>query len=162
MAYGRLYIGTFQNQSVSAAVDFFEIAVPSDATYELVEVRITQISEFGDAAQEQLRFTIKKGISANTGSGGTAMTLNKFSTGDAAAGSSWSRYINTTQIAAGGGSVTVLLEEDENIHNGWLHSPPEDRRFTFSPSETIAIGLAEAPDDAISFSGYIIVKEIGG
>ena len=159
---GRLYVIPFEAQAVSAAIDFFEIVAPSDAVMKLREVRITQSSEAGDAASEQLRFQIKKATGSYTsGSGGSAGSVNKMQTGDAAAGIT-AEVNNTTQAVAGTGTLTTLQPECENVHNGWLHKPPPDERIPFSPSEACIISLPAAPADEVTFSGYAIVEEIGG
>lgn len=162
MAQGRLYTIQFGAQAVTAAIDFLELLVPSDAVMALREVRITQSTEAGDAASEQLRFQIKRATGTYTsGSGGAVSTLNKVQTGDAAAGIT-GEQLNTTQAAAGTGALTTLLEEAENVHNGWLHKPPPDERLIFSPGEACVISLPAAPADSVSFSLYALVEEIGG
>lgn len=157
---GRKYVINFASQAETAAFDALEITVPSDAVMVLHEVRITQSSDAGDAESEQLLFTLKRGIGATSGSGGASVTPQKLETGDAAAGIT-AEHTNTTQATAGGGSLTTLLTEAENVHMGWLHAPPPNRCFVFSPSE-IAVVSVDAPADSLTFSGYAIVEEIGG
>lgn len=161
MPTGRLYTCQFGAVAATTAIDFFELVCPADAVMIVREVRISQSTEAGDAQSEQLRFQIKRGIGSTSGSGGASGTLNKVHTGDAAAGIT-AETNNTTQAIAGGGSLTILQEECENVHNGWLHAPPPDERLVFSPSEVCIIAMPSTPADSISFSGYVLVEELGG
>jgi hypothetical protein len=161
MSLGRLYTVQFNSVAVTAVQDLFELVVPSDAVMVLRSIRITQESDAGDSASEQLAFQIKRGVGSTSGSGGTVPSVNKIQTGDAAAGIT-AEANNTTQAIAGGGSLTTLLEECENIHAGWLHAPPPDERFIFSPSEVCIIALQTTPADSLTMSGTVVVEEIGG
>lgn len=161
MSMGRLYLVNVTAEAETVAVDFFEINVPSDAVVILREVRITQSTEAGDAASEQIRFQIKRGVGSTSGSGGASATFNKLQTGDAATGMT-GEQMNTTQAVAGGGSLTTLIEECENVHNGWLYAPPPDERLVFSPGEEILVSLGSAPADSISWSAYCLLEELGG
>lgn len=161
MALGRLYTIQFNSVAATVVQDLFEIITPADAVMVLRSVRITQESDAGDAESEQLAFQIKRGVGSTSGSGGTTPSVVTMQKGDAAAGIT-AEANNTTQAVAGGGSLTVLLEECENIHSGWYHAPPPDERFVFSPGDECIISLETAPADSLTISGYAIVEEIGG
>src|SRR3990167_685774 len=51
---GRMYSATFDQVAVTAAQDLFEINAPADAAVIVHGFEISQSSEFGDAADEQL------------------------------------------------------------------------------------------------------------
>ncbi len=163
MALGRLY-KLAHTIAVTAPIDFYELIVPSDAVVILRSVRITQSTEAGDSMSEQIRFQIKRGVGSTSGSGGSALVAGDFEkvqTGDAATGVTGEKD-NTTQGTAGGGSLDILLEEADNVHNGWLHAPPPDERFIFSPGEEIYISSPTTPLDSITFSVDVLFEEIGG
>lgn len=156
----RKYTTRFSNVAVTVAQDQFEIQVPSTKCVRLLRVCITQNTEAGDAQSEQLRFSISRGIGNNSGSGGSTHTPSKHATGDAASACTV-EINNTTRAAAGGGSLTQLLEEDQNVHLGWDYRPTEAEIYEFAPSESIIIGLEAAPADSTTMSGFAIFEEIG-
>jgi len=156
----RKYTTHFSNVAATLAQDLFEIQVPSTKCVRLLRVRVSQNTEAGDAQSEQLRFTIKRGVGNNSGSGGSTHTPTKQATGDAASACTV-EINNTTRAAAGGGSLTQILEEDENVHLGWDYRPTPDEVLEFAPSETIIIGLEGAPTDSTTMSGYVLFEEVG-
>lgn len=157
---GRMYSIPLSAVAVTAAQDLWEIVVPADAVMRLHEVKVTQGSDAGDSASEQLRFTVKRVTGSPTsGSGGSAGTLVKHCTGDAAAGIT-AETNNTSRLS--GGTSTTLVDVAENVHNGWHYLPTPEARIDFSPSEYCVIGLETAPADSLTMSGYAIVEEIGG
>lgn len=159
---GRRYKSSFQNVSVSAAQDFFEILAPADMCLLLEEIHITQSSDAGDAESEQLRFQIKRASGSYTsGSGGSTPTPQKTSFGDAAS-TVTSEANNGTQAVAGTGALDILEEHCENIHNGFHYIAPQGREHEFSPSQAIIISLPAAPGDALTMSGVCTFVEVGG
>lgn len=158
---GRMYAIHFNDVAVTAAQDLFEIVNPADSVMILHEFEITQSSDAGDAASEQLKVSVKKGIGSTSGSGGSAATVSKIQTGDAAAGIT-AEVNNTSQAVAGGGSLTRLLAMAGHVQAGIHHLPTPECRLVFSPSEVCIISLDAAPTDSLTMSGYAIVEEIGG
>lgn len=156
-----MYTVSFVDVAVSVAQDLFELQVPADLVMRLHRVRITQSSDAGDAESEQLKFAIKRGIGNTSGSGGTTPTPAKHATGDVAS-SVTTEANNTTQAVAGGGSLTTLLAENENVHLGFDYRPTPEERIDFSPSENCIVSLDGAPADALTMSGYAVFEEIGG
>ena len=159
---GRFYTLPIAFTAQTVAVDLAEIVVPADAVMVLHEIKITQSTEFGDAAAEMLEFAIKRATGSYTsGSGGNSgVTLNKHQTGDAAAGIT-AETQNTTQAVAGSGALTTLLSVAEHVANGWHYLPTPEARIVFSPAEACVISMA-APDDSVTVGGYVVVEEIGG
>lgn len=156
---GRMYAVTFENVAVTAAQDFFELSPADDKPVLIHAVYISQYSDVGDAAEEILRVTIKRGHTTS-GSGGSAFTpLPLPSSAGVAAGAV--AEINNTTIASAGTAV-ALHAETFNIRAGWQFIPtPETRPGASQANTTIVVRLEAAPADSLSMSGTLIFEELG-
>ena len=159
MAYtGRVYTAFFNDVTVTAAQDFFELNAPADACVELMEVHLSQQLEVGDAMEEMLNILIKSG-QTTSGSGGSTPTAVPLSLGDPAFGGTVEAN-NTTKASAG----TIVT----HFADWWNVRVPYDRIFTpetckiLSPSARLTVELVAAPADTMDISGYIVFREIGG
>lgn len=158
MANGRVYTAFFNDVTVTAAQDFFEIVAPADAVVELLEIHLSQQLELGDAMEEQLNILLKSGQTVS-GSGGSTPTAVPLSLGDAAFGGTVEAN-NTTKANTG----TIVT------HHAWWWNVrlPFDVIFTpettkiLSPSARMTVELVGAPADTMDISGYVVFKEIGG
>ena len=158
----RRYSVSFSAVAVTAAQDLFELINPADQSVLLEEIHITQGSDAGDAASEQLRFTISRASGSYTsGSGGSTATPRPHSFGDPASGVT-AEINNTSRAAAGTGALVVLADQAENVHNGFHYVAPQGREHEFSPSQAIIIGLETAPADSLTMSGTATFVEVGG
>ncbi len=158
----RRYMGSFGAVAVTTAVDHFEIINAADQALVLESIDITQETEAGDAASEQLRWTIKRGTGTYTsGSGGSTATPVPQGFGDVASGVTCETN-NTSRAAAGTGALAILWQQCENVHNGFHWVAPQGREPEFSPSHAIVVGLESTPADSITFSGTIVFCEVGG
>lgn len=155
---GRFYTASFRNVSVSAAVDVFEVLAATGKPFRLHEIVIGQSSDYGDAAAEGLIVDIKRATGSYTsGSGGSTATPGKHATNDTAAGPT-AETNNTTQAAAGSGTLTTLRSEPFNIQAGFQYLPTPETRLEFLPSEALIVSLS-APADAISLTGSVTIEE---
>lgn len=156
---GRMYAVTFENVAVTAAQDFFEISPADDKPVLIHAVHLAQYSDTGDAAEEILRVTIKRGHTSS-GSGGSAFTpLPLQSSAGVAAGAA--AEINNTTIASAGTAV-ALHADTFNIRTGWVFIPtPECRPGASQANTTIVVRLEAAPADSLSMSGTLIFEELG-
>lgn len=160
---GRIYTVPLPRTVVTnagGAIDIVEILVPSNKVMILRQARITQSSDAGDAESEQMQFTIRRGIGATSGSGGVSATFSKHDPGDANAGLTGELF-NTTAAVAGGGSLTDLFNEDENIHNGWFHAPAPDERYMFGGTQHLIIHSPGTFNDDLTLSGFVVLEELG-
>lgn len=160
---GRFYTAVFKGIAVTAAQDLFEIAAPTDAVVIIHEWTLTQTTELGDAAEEQLLLTTNRGVGTVTsGSGGATVTPQPISDGDPAFGGTVERN-NTTQMAAGTGT----LETDLEVH-AWNVRVPYQKIYTpetrpvISPGNRWTLELETVPADSITMNGFIVFEEIGG
>lgn len=149
---GRMYSATFEEVSVSAAQDLFEINAPSDA---VVVIHGLEISQSSDTDSEQLNLLIHRG--STSGSGGTTPTASPLEVGDPAFGGTVEAN-NTSQSTEG----TILHSAAFNVLNGYLWIPTPECRPVISPSGRLIVELQTAPGDALTMSGVIYLEEIGG
>lgn len=154
---GRMYAVTFENVAVTAAQDFFEISPADDKPVLIHAIYLSQSTDVGDAAEEMLRVTIKRGHTTS-GSGGSAPTPAPLgSSAGAAAG--FTAEVNNTTIASAGTAVD-LHAETFNIRAGLVYIPtPEARPGASQANTTLVVRLMAAPADSLSMSGTMIVEE---
>jgi hypothetical protein len=155
----RTYTLPLAATSVSAAVDLAEIVVPAGAMIVVRSAFFGQISDTGDAQAELLSITMKRGVGSTSGSGGSTQAASKHETGDAAF-STTPEIFNTTQAVAGGGSLTTLPIEAENVQAGWYYTPTPEELIYFGPGESIIFSQS-APADAITVVGRITFTVFG-
>lgn len=157
---GRIYYVNFDNQSVSAAVDLFEVLAGTGKAFILHRVTIGQSSDYGDSQAEGARILIRRATSGYTsGSGGVTPTVGKAMSNDAAHGMTV-EACNTTPAAVGSGTITTLVSDAFNLQQGWDWFPAPEHRITFLPGEALIVNLPNNPADAITTSGTVIVEEM--
>lgn len=156
---GRFYTVCFENVTVSAAQDFFELTPADDKPIALLGLTLDNVGGTADAAdaqEEMVRLLIRRGHTVS-GSGGSAPTPGTIRANTAAAG--FTAEVNNTTIAntgttvdlwAGGWNVRVPLREF------W---PEELCPTATQANTTIVVRLVAAPADAISLSGTLFVAE---
>lgn len=155
----RVYTVVFDNVSVSAAQDFFELTPADDKPIELIGLMLSQTgnSDIGDAAEEILPIKISRGF-ATSGSGGTAPTPAVIKVSDTAAG--FSAEVNNTTVASAG-TETILMVDNFNVRAGYMcWFPPGAEPSASQANTTMTIRLTRAPADAITLSGTAWVREV--
>lgn len=155
MATGRIYTVVFEEVAVTAAQDLWEIVAPADAVVILQKVTVSQSSDAGDSADEQLNILFHLG--STSGSGGSTPTARPRQTGSPAFGGTIETN-NTTQSTEG----NQLEAESWNIRNGYVWLPTPDDEIVISPSDTLIIELQTAPADSLTMSGTATIQELGG
>lgn len=155
----RMYSVTFDNVAVTVAQDFFDIAPADDKVCVIHACYLSQSTELGDAAEEQLRIKIIRGF-ATVGSGGGAYTpvpLNEH----AGAAAATVRINDTTPAVVGAGSTDVIWTEAFNLRTGWQFLPtPEMRPVVKQTSTRLVVSLMAAPADSVTMFGTLIYEEI--
>ena len=156
----RVYSVIFDNVSVSAAQDFFEITPADDKPVQIAGLCLSNVggtADAGDAQEELWRWSIVRGH-ATSGSGGSAPTPQPVNSSiDTAAG--FTAEVNNTTIASAGTGVT-LHADGWNIRTPlqvWW--PPECRPGASQANTTIVVRLLSTPADAVSISGVLYVIE---
>lgn len=157
---GRIYTVQFDNVSVSAVQDMFELTPADDKPIEIIGLFISQTgnSDVGDAAEELLPVQIIRGFTTS-GSGGSAPTPAPVKRSDPAAG--FSAEVNNTTVATTGTTATIH-SDNFNVRVGYQNWWPTDTEPDCSQADTrIVIRLTRAPADAVTLSGTVYVREFG-
>lgn len=159
MTQGRMYVCTFENVAVTAAQDLFELSPGDDKPILIHAIYLSQSTELGDAAEEQLRIEIIRGYTASGSGGGSFTPVPLQSSGGAAAGAACE--INNTTVA-NTGTPAVLHAESFNLRAGWQYIPtPETRPGASQANTTIVVRLMANPADSVTMNGTLIFEEGG-
>ena len=161
---GRKFTVQFDNVSVSAAQDFFEVISTASQVIRVLSAFIGQsgTADFGDAQAEGLRILIKRASgSYTTGSGGTTATPAPHDFVSPAFGGTV-RANSTTAAVVGTGALTTISAETFNVQAGWYYTPTPEEWIELNPSQAIIFNLPVAPSDALSaVSGRVTFEVIG-
>ncbi len=151
---GTVYSATFSAASLAAAQDLFEIVAGTTDPVFILEIRLGQYSDFGDAQAEILGITVIRGYTTSGSSGGTPPTPQRLLGGT---GSSATVEINNTGLAANGSPVT-LIADSWNVAAGWLWPPAPNMVIGVAPGERLVVRCT-APADALTTNGTITWEE---
>lgn len=152
-----VYTVQFNSVAVTVGQDLFELVAASGKPIVLLGFGVSQITELGDAQEEQLLILIKSGQSTS-GSGGSTPTIVPTDSSGVAA--SFTAEANNTTKASTGTIVT-------HKPFAWNVRAPLDIVFTEQEQLIMAAGrrmtieLVNAPADSITMNGYVVVQEIG-
>lgn len=143
------YTGTYAN--ATGDTDLLSLQPADDKPVRLVGWIIGQSSEIGDAAEENIRITLRHMTATFTvGSGGSAVTpvANRPGTNDIAAAGFTARC-NDTTVATTSGTSTIMEELAWNERSSpWERWIPEDMRPVALQGEAIVVrGETTVADD---------------
>lgn len=159
---GRPFIVLFEDISVAAPQDLFEILCPTDSFIEIVDWHVFQNSDYADAEAEILRLEIVRGVgSVTSGSGGSTATPQPGSDGDPASGATV-EINNTTRMLAGSGSLEIMGPFEYNVMQGPHEVALPEWRDEISPGNRWTLALDDTPADALIMSGFVKYNEHGG
>ena len=153
---GRTYAITFEAVAVTAAQDLVSVLPATQKPIVLHAVYVSQSTELGDAAEEQLRIAIVRG-NTTVGSGGGAFTPLPLSPNDAAAGAT--ARINDTTPASAGTAVNMHVETF-NVRAGWIYLPTPECRIATKNAEFLCIRLLAAPADSVTMGCTVLIEEL--
>ncbi|MDF5758609.1 hypothetical protein [Spongiactinospora sp. TRM90649] len=159
----RVYAVCFTASAQAGAIDWFELVAPASCGIALFGLDIGQSTDFGDAAEEGIRWYVKRAAGSYTsGSGGnTGVARTPLRSGDAAATFS-AETLNTTPIAAGSGTLLTLHQSVFNVRAGLDKLWTPETAPSCKASEALAIGMGAAPADSVTWEGTAYVAEIMG
>lgn len=157
----RVYTVGFSASAQTGAVDFFELITGAGGTIALLGLEIGQTTELGDAQEEKirLRFTRATGSYTSGSGGNTGVARPPVRASDGAA-TFTAETLNTTQVAAGSGTLTVLSQYPFEVRAGYERFWTPETAFTSGPSSALVIGMAAAPADSITWEGTAYVAEL--
>jgi|ERR1043166_5480623 hypothetical protein len=153
------YTGTLT--AAGGDTDLFEITPADDKPIKLVGFKLGQSSEVGDAAEENLRITIRHMTATVTsGSGGSAVTPIKNDPGvDVAAG--FTAEANNTTVATTSGTSTIMEEfawnERNTPYETWY--PDDDYAPTARQTEVLLVRCESTAADDLTIEITAFVKE---
>lgn len=152
----RLYTVQFNGVSVTAQQDLFELVAPSTGAVVLHAIELSQTTELGDAAEEQLSILLKSG-QTTSGSGGTAPTPVPLAFGDAAAGAT-AEVNNTTKASAG--TIVTHAAWAWNVRTEFMRLFTPEMRPILRASRRMTVELATTPADSITLNGTLWFEEL--
>lgn len=156
---GRIYTVCFENVSVAAAQDFFEISPADDKPVALLGLTLDNVggtADAGDAQEELVRLLIRRGHTVS-GAGGSAPTPATVRSNTAAAG--FAAEVNNTTIANTGTTVD-LMALGWNVRVPLREFWPEELCPSATQGNTtIVVRLLSTPADPILMSGTLYVAE---
>lgn len=152
----RIYTVSFNGVAVTAQQDLFEVVAPSTGVVIIHAIELSQTTELGDAAEEQLLILFKSG-QTTSGSGGTAPTPVSLAFGDTAAGFT-AEVNNTTKASVG--TIVTHAAWSWNIRSEFIRIFTPEMRPIVRPSRRATVELATTPADSITINGTIWIEEL--
>lgn len=154
------YTGTLANAGGDA--DLLSIQPADDKPCRLVGWIIGQSSEVADAAEENLRITVRHMTATFTvGSGGSAVTpvANRPGTTEIVAAAFTARC-NDTTVATTSGTSTIMEELAWNERNTpWERYIPEELRPVAIQGEALLVRMESTPADDLTVEMTFFVEE---
>ncbi len=156
-----IYSAVFEEVTISAVQDLFQLLAHADATVVVHEIHIGQRTEEGDTQAELLSYKIVHGVGAvTTGSGGgTDPTPTKANGAQGAL--TVVEINNTTIMTVGSGALRVYHADSFHLASGLKYVPTPLLRPVISPGNRLTLELTEAPSDPMTANGVIYLEEIG-
>lgn len=151
---GRMYACVFEKVSVSAAQDLFEVVAAADKVVIIHALYLSQDSDDATSESEMLNILVHR--ASTSGSGGSSVTPSPLDPGDAAFGGTCEAN-NTTQGTEG----TFLHSDCFNVLSGYAWIPTPESRPVLGGQDRVVVELQDAPTDALTMSGTLIIEEIG-
>jgi hypothetical protein len=160
---GRIYTVPWTATVTNAGgdADLWELAPATQRKVKIRGIRLGQTSEVGDAAEENLRITIKRltGGTQSSGSGGSAPIPEEPDRSNQSPG--FAVEVNNATVATTNGTVELLEELAWNERNTpfevWYPDP------AFAPSavndELLVVRMETTPADDFTFAGTLWVEE---
>ena len=152
------FTGTITN--AGGNTDIWELLPADDKPVRIRGIRLGQISEVQDAAEEGLRITIKRlRATVTSGSGGAAGAPEEVGLANQAP--SFAVEVNNTTVATTDGDTEILDEIGWNIRNTPYEMWFPDREFAPAAvqGEALVVRCETTPADDFTFCGTLWVEE---
>lgn len=153
------YTGTITN--AGGDTDLMALTPADDKPIRLVGWMIGQSSEVGDAAEENLRLTLRHMTATVTVTGGTGVTpvANRPGTGDIVA-AGLTATAHSTTVATTSGTSTIMEELAWNVRNSpWERWFPEETRPVALQGEYIILRQESTAADDYVLELTLFVEE---
>jgi hypothetical protein len=157
----RYYTASLNGTLTNAGgnTDLIEVLPADDKPVKLRGMKLGQLSEVGDAAEEGVSITIYRFTATVTsGSGGSAITASPLDVADAAFGGAVE--MNNTTVATTSGASTILEELAWNIRSSPFETWWPDFAPIFKQGEALIVRLNTTPADDITASLTFYLEEM--
>lgn len=156
---GRKYSVVFAAVAATAVQDLFEILGAANKNTRLCGFEIAQSTEIGDAEEEQLGISVKRGVgSVTSGSGGSTATPQPVNKADVAFGGTV-KINNTTKMATGSGTIVTLFAGTMNVRVPYEKWFPPGFEPQINGTDRLTLSIDNTPADSITFSGTAWLEE---
>lgn len=162
---GRIYRVPFAAGTVTNAGgnnDLWTITPADDKPCRIVGIRLGQISEVGDTAEEGIDLTIEHlGATVTAGTGGSAVTPVPVDPGISDLAAGFTARINDTAVATSSGTKTVMEAIPWNNRQTPLEVwyPDTDFAPMARQGSALVVRMNTTIADDMIFSGCLFVKE---
>lgn len=159
LSNGRVYtINWDAATAITAQIDVFEIQPADDKPVFIHEIRIWQTSDLGDAQEEIIGLSLRRGYTTSGSGGGTPTVAKRFA-GDSAAGFT-AECRNTTLATT---TTPDIVDMDAwNVRQPYIWTPnQEDEPFVSQAQTLLVVRLEAAPADSLTMMASMKVEELG-
>ncbi len=154
--YSASYTGTITN--AGGNTDLLELLPADDKPCKLRGLKLGQLSEVGDAAEEGVSITIyRMTATVTSGSGGSTVTPSPIDSADIAFGGACE--MNNTTVATTSGSSTVMEELAWNIRSSPFETYWPDWAIKAKQGEGLIIRLNTTVADDVTASITVWLEE---
>lgn len=151
----------FNAISVSAVQDLFAILAGANQPCVVLGYEISQVTDHGDAAEEQLPVLLRSGATV-AGTGGNAPTpIPTDTSGAALSTSAFTARTNDATTQAGTGTVVVHHATVWNTRMPLQVLFTQEQQILLKAGRRIVLALGAAPSGARVCSGTMWLQEIG-
>lgn len=144
--------------AATAQQDLFEVVAHASKPAILLGVKLHNLTEVGDAAEEMLSILIKSG-QTTSGSGGAAATPVANDPVGAPAAGFTAETGNTTKASAG--TIVTHKTLGWNVRMEMDKIFPEGEQIIIAAGRRLTVELATTPADSITIGGELILQEVG-
>lgn len=154
---GPVFQVNFARVALTAQQDLASVLLATGKPIVPLRAWVSQSSDAGDAQDEMLGISLKRGATT-AGSAGSTFTALKTSANYPAFGGTC--RINDTTIASAG-TIEEIYPDSWNVRTsgGWLYLPVPEERFIVDVGRLV-MGLLTTPADSLTCSGGIIFAEL--
>lgn len=161
---GRIYRVPFVATTVTNSggnADLWEIVPADDKPCHIVGIRLSQISEVGDAAEEAIDITIEHLAATFTSGNGTSVTPVPADPGISDLAAGFAAEINGATVATTSGTKTIMEAMGWNERNSPFEVWFPDPRFapTCRQAAGMVVRMNTTIADDMTFEGCLFVEE---
>lgn len=153
-----IYTVQFNGVAVTAQQDLLELVAAAGKPCVVLGFTLSQTTELGDAAEEQLLLQLKSG-QTTSGSGGSAPTPVATDTSNTVAAGFTAEVNNTTKASAG--TIVTHWSESWNVRMEKVVTFTQEQQILMAAGRRATLELASTPGDSITMNATFWVQEIG-